>query len=70
MDHADEIIERLARELDAVAWGEVQFMETTGIPQRLGAPLAVAALGRAAVKLQARSDGRNTTDEIRALSPD
>ena len=53
-DHADEVTERLAREMAAQAMGEVQFMETNGIPAQLGRHLAVAALRRAAIKLEAR----------------
>lgn len=60
MDNADEIIERLAKELEAEAYGEARFMETTGIPLRLGCHLAIAALHRASVKLQGRIDRKET----------
>ena len=53
-DHADEITERLARELAVQAMGEVQFMELLNIPAQLGRHLAVAALRRAAIKLEAK----------------
>lgn len=58
MDSADEIIERLAREFEAQAFGEVRFLETCKIPEKLAGHLAIAALGRAAIKLQARVDKR------------
>lgn len=59
MDSADEIIERLAREFEANARGEVQFLTTCNIPEKLAGHLAVAALGRAAVKLQRHIDGKD-----------
>lgn len=59
MDSADEIIDRLARQWAADALGEVQFLETLGIPERLGSHLAIAGLHRASVKLQARLDRKD-----------
>ena len=59
MDAADEIIERLARNFAAEALGEMQFLETQRIPARLAGHLAVAALGRAEMKVQGRVDGMN-----------
>lgn len=52
-DAADEITERLAREFVAQAKGETAFMETLGIPVTLGRHLAINALRRAAMKLEA-----------------
>jgi hypothetical protein len=52
-DAADEITERLAREFVAQAKGETVFMETLGIPVTLGRHLAINALRRAAMKLEA-----------------
>ncbi|OYZ15649.1 MAG: hypothetical protein B7Y35_06155 [Sphingomonadales bacterium 28-64-96] len=54
IDSADEITERLARELAAQAMGEVQFMQQLNIPAQLGRHLALAALRRAAIKLEAK----------------
>jgi len=62
MDSADEIIERLAREFEAEAFGEVTFLTTCNIPEKLAGHLAVAALGRAAIKLQNRIDKANGKD--------
>lgn len=55
-DAADEITERLAREFAAHARGEASFMATLGIPARLGLHLAVNALRRAAMTLEAACD--------------
>jgi hypothetical protein len=53
-DAADEITERLAREFVAQAKGEAVFLETCGIPAQLGRHLAINALRRAAMKLEAK----------------
>lgn len=54
-DAADEITERLAREFVAQATGEAAFMVTLGIPDKLGRHLAINALRRAAMKLEAKT---------------
>ena len=56
IDAADEITERLARELVATMKDEVAFMEQQGVPRTLGAHFAVKALQRAAMQLEA-NDG-------------
>jgi hypothetical protein len=56
MDAADEIIERLARNMAADAMGEMQFIETQRIPARMAGHLVVAALSRAAMKVQRKVD--------------
>ena len=60
LDSAEEIIERLARAMEEDALGEVQFMETLGVPERVGVHLAVAAMHRASVKLQNRIDWKES----------
>lgn len=66
---ADEVTERLAREFVAQAKGETAFMETRGIPVTLGLHLAINALRRAAIKLEA-AHGRSAValgDQLEAI---
>lgn len=51
---ADDVIERLARELAVQAEDEERFMAQMGIPPELGRELAIVALRRAAMKMEAK----------------
>jgi len=62
IDSADEIIEWLALNYAADAIGEARFMEMRNIPFEMAGHLLVAALLRAAIKVQRKVDEvRNET---------